>query len=321
MTDLSIILVCYKGWTRLSKCLESLASYSGKEIKSEVIVVDNRSDDEMLLTIEKKYRDFRFIHNTINGGFANGSNLGAGYASGEFVLFLNPDTVASESEVEKLISTARENPGYALLSCRQINERGKESTASGAFPSFNNLTGLQRSIMGNRMSEIRNPKGGVDFPDWVSGSVILMRRKTFIEVGGFDEDFWMYFEDVDLCRRVRNGFGEVAFCRDIAIEHNHGGSSRINLKTTVLTKTEVKISQHVYISKHKRGAERFFIQTFLVVNNIITGAIMALIGLLFFFIPKLFSRILIFYGLMKYYTGAALRLSWISHRSLNFLKN
>jgi GT2 family glycosyltransferase len=321
MTDLSIIIVCYKGWEPLVKCLDSLASFSGNSFTTEVFVVDNRSDDEMIFTIEKRYPKFRFIHNKINGGFANGSNLGAQHASGEFILFLNPDTVASESELDKLISAARQNSGYGILSCRQINDRGKESTVCGPFPSFKNITGLQRSLLGNRMSEIRNSKPGVDFPDWVSGSVIMMRRETFKELGGFDEDFWMYFEDVDLCQRVRNGFGEVAFCRDITIEHNHGGSSRVNLKTTALTKTEVKISQHVYISKHMRGVERFCIQIFLVMNNIITGALMAMIGLLLFFIPKLLSRTLIFYGLMNYYSRALFRLSWISPRSFNYLKN
>ena len=321
MTDLSIIVVCYKGWNRLTTCLESLASFSGKNIKTEVIVVDNRSDDEMINIIEKRFPQFRFIYNKVNGGFANGSNLGAGYSSGEFILFLNPDTVASESEVEKLLNIARQNPEYALLSCRQINDRGKESTASGPFPSFNNITGLQRSLRGNRMSEIRNPKAEIDFPDWVSGSVIMMRCETFKELDGFDEDFWMYFEDVDLCRRVRNGIGEVAFCRDITIEHNHGGSSRINLKTTALTKTEVKISRHVYISKHFRGKERLCIQTFLVINNFISGAIMALTGLLLFFIPKLYSRTLIFYSLIRYYFQAAFKLSWISPRSVNFPDN
>jgi Predicted glycosyltransferases len=130
----------------------------------------------------------------------------------------------------------------------------------------------------------------------------------------------MYFEDVDLCRRVRNIDSEIAFCRNITIEHNHGGSSRINLKTTTLTKTEVLISRHVYISKHKTGLEKLLIQIFLVFNNLISGGIMALIGLLLFFIPKVFSRTLIYYRLIGYYTGSLFRFSWISPRSVNFHK-
>jgi hypothetical protein len=147
-----------------------------------------------------------------------------------------------------------------------------------------------------------------------------MRYETFKKESGFDEDFWMYFEDVDLCRRIRNTDCKIAFCRNITIEHNHGGSSRINLNTISLTKTEVHISRHLYISKHKKGFEKILIQSFLVLNNILSGGAMAIIGLLLFFIPKVFSRTLIFYRLTSYYLGSLFRLSWISPRSVNFQK-
>jgi hypothetical protein len=320
MADLSIIIVCYKGWERLNKCLDSLRPFTGGNFKTEVIVVDNKSDDETIFAIEKRFPKFSFIHNKINGGFANGSNLGARNALGEFILFLNPDTVVSEPEIEKLLKTAKQIPAFAIVSCRQVNEKGKGSISYGPFPSMFNLTGFQRAIFRSRKSEVRSQMSEVIFPDWVSGSVVLMRKETFLKLNGFDEDFWMYYEDVDLCRRVRNFGGEIEFCRNITIEHNHGGSSRINLKTTSITKTEVHISRHVYISKHKTGIEKFLIQAFLVSNNIISGGIMALLGLLLFFIPKVFSRTLVFCGLIKYYIGSIFRLSWISPRSVNFHK-
>jgi GT2 family glycosyltransferase len=320
MTDLSIIIVCHKGWDRLNKCLNALNSFTGENLKTEVIVVDNKSDDDTIFKIEERLPKIRFIYNEINGGFANGCNLGARNASGEFILFLNPDTVATEYEIEKLLKSAKQNPDFGIVSCRQVNEKGKESITCRPFPSFFNLTGFQRAIFGNRMSEVRSQRSEVSFPDWISGSVVLVRHDTFEKLGGFDEDFWMYFEDVDLCRRVRNLDCEIASCNNITIEHNHGGSSRINLKTTSSTKTEVHISRHVYISKHKTGVEKFLIQTFLVLNNLISGGLMALIGLLLFFVPKVFSRTLIYYRLIRYYTGSVLRSSWISPRSVNFLK-
>lgn len=321
MTDLSIIIVCFKGWERLNKCLEALNSFKGENFRNEVIVVDNKSDDDTINKTEIRFPKFRFIYNKINGGFANGCNLGAGNASGEFLLFLNPDTVASESEIEKLLNTAKQNPEFAILSCRQVNENGKESIAYGPFPSIFNLTGFQRAVFGNRMSELRRQTPEVIFPDWISGSVVLIRQTIFRQINGFDEDFWMYFEDVDLCRRIRKIDSEIAFCRNITIEHNHGGSSRINLKTTSLTKTEVHISRHVYVSKHKTGIEKYMIQTFLVLNNLISGCIMALLGLFLFFSPKVFSRTLIYYKLIRYYIGSLFRLSWISPRSVNFHRN
>jgi GT2 family glycosyltransferase len=318
MADLSIIIVCYKGWERLTKCLQSLDSFTGKNFTSEVIVVDNKSDEHRIYEIEKQFSKFKFIHNTINGGFANGCNLGAKNATGEYLLFLNPDTVATESEVEKLINTAKQNPSYSILSCRQVNENGKESVASGPFPDMFNLTGFQRAVFSRRQATGDRQQEEVYFPDWISGSVVMIKRDLFQKISGFDEDFWMYFEDVDLCKRVRNLPGEIAMCCNITIEHNHGGSSRINIKTAALTKTEVHISRHVYISKHKTGLSKLIIQAFLVVNNLISGGLMAILGLILFFIPKVFSRTLIFSLLVRYYTRALFRLSWISPRSVNF---
>jgi GT2 family glycosyltransferase len=318
ITDLSIIIVCYKGWDKLHKCLESLDLFTGVHFSTEVIVVDNKSDDEIIYQTEARFSKFKFIYNKVNGGFANGCNLGAGKATGEFLLFLNPDTVASESEVEKLLSTAKQNPDFAIVSCRQVNAMGKESNATGEFPSILNLTGFERAIFKKKKAAEHKHLQDISFPDWVSGSVLMIRQEIYRKIGGFDEDYWMYFEDVDLCRRVRNIGGEIAFCSNVSIEHNHGGSSRINLKTTSLTKTEVYISRHNYISKNKTGFEKFIIQTFLVINNLISGGIVALMGLILFFFPKVFSRTLIFGRLIKYYAGTLFRVSWISPRSVNY---
>lgn len=318
MIDLSIIIVSYRGWARLTKCLESLDTFSGKNFSMEVIVVDNKSDDETIYQLEERFSKFRFIHNKINGGFANGCNLGGRSATGEFFLFLNPDTVASESAVEKLLFVAKQNPEFGIVSCRQVNERGKESVASGPFPHLFNLTGLQRTIFKSRTPRTGSRMPHITFPDWISGSVVMISGEVFRKINGFDEDFWMYFEDVDLSRRVRNIKLEVAFCNNITIEHNHGGSSRINLKTASLTKTEVHISRHVYISKHKTGFNRFIIQTFLVINNLINALFTGVLGLILFYIPKGFLRTVILFRLVRYYFGSLYHHKWISARSVNY---
>ena len=153
MTDLSIVIVCYKGWSRLIKCLESLDSFTGDNFKTEIVVVDNKSDDNTFKQIAERFSKFRFIQNTVNGGFANGCNLGAKNVEGEYLLFLNPDTVAAESEVEKLLNTAKQNLSFSILSCRQVNDKGKESIAMGQFPGLSNLTGFMRAISGGRKAE------------------------------------------------------------------------------------------------------------------------------------------------------------------------
>lgn len=285
----------------------------------EVIVVDNKSPDRKIYEIEKNFPGFRFIKNNVNGGFANGCNLGADVAEGEFLLFLNPDTVVQEEDMVKLLAEAQQNTDLTVLSCRQINNKGKESRPYGPFPSIRNMTGIQRSLsgyFGNKASG--NGKNNIIYPDWVSGSVIMINKKEFQRIRGFDEDFWMYFEDVDLCRRIHDSGGRVAFLRDITIEHNHGGSSRMDLKTSSITKAEVMISEHVYVSKHIKGQEKILMQTLLVIMNLIPGLALALAGIVLFFVPRVFVKTLVFGRLVAYYAGALFRMNWISRRSVNF---
>ncbi len=324
MTDLSIIIVSFRGYGRLRQCLDSLKNISGQKLTTEVIIVNNCPGDEVFYSIEKQYPGFRFIDNKTNGGYSNGCNVGASVATGKYFLMLNPDTVVTEEALEALLSAARSNPSFIITSCRQVNEKGRENIAWGPFPEFKNLTGFMRAVSGSDYKSQRKMNQEFSsrffFPDWVSGSVILISKGDFARLNGFDEDFWMYFEDVDLCRRARNLGGEVAFCSDIVIEHNHGGSSRINKNTASLTKTEVIISKHLYISKHKEGFNKLNIQTFLVLNNFISFGLLAIAGVIFFFIPKLYLRTLIYVRLLDYYSGSLLRGSWISPRSVNFRK-
>ena len=114
--DLSVIIVCYKGWNSLNRCLESLDSFSGKSFTMEVIVVNNNPGDDAFEEIEKRFTKFMFIHNTVNGGYSNGCNLGAAKAAGNYLLILNPDTVAKEEEIIKLLQTARSDPSFFIIS-------------------------------------------------------------------------------------------------------------------------------------------------------------------------------------------------------------
>jgi GT2 family glycosyltransferase len=312
--DLSVIIVCYKGWDRLNRCLESLDSFSGKSFTMEVIVVNNNPGDDAFVEIENRFTKFMFIQNAVNGGYSNGCNLGAANAAGNYLLILNPDTVAREEEIRKLLQAAKSDPSSFIISCRQVRENGKESKAMGSFPWQKKETSGREPGSNGRKNREKN----IIFPDWVSGSIMMIQKEIFDSLKGFDEDFWMYYEDVDLCRRARNAGGKIAFCNDITVEHNHGGSTRADLRTTSVSKCEVQISKHLYFKKHETGIKRVLIQAITVADNLITGIVTGLTGLVFFFIPKLFVRFLVFLRVTGYYTGSLFRKSWISPRSVNF---
>lgn len=303
--DLSVIIVCYKGWEKLTLCLESLEWFQSERFSFEVLVVDNNSGDDQLLTLEKRFASFRFLRNRVNGGYANGCNLGFKESVGEHILILNPDTIVTEDAISELLDELKKNKNCGIVSCRQVRSDGRMTKPWGNFPA---LPGRKRN----------NPDSGAEhfFPDWVSGSLMLMTRDLYIRLNGFDERYWMYSEDVDLCRRTRDLGYEVALFNNITIEHNHGGSSRIDLRTTALTKTEVQTSRHLYISIHLKGAERALMHLFIIADNMVSGLVAFIAGSIFFFIPKLRVRVLIFLSIIAYYWTALKKHSWVSRRSV-----
>lgn len=320
--DLSILIVNYRSWKSLSECLDSLKSMGRSVVDYEVIIVDNDSDDGVIDDFEKKYEGYHFIRNQVNGGYANGCNLGAGIAKGKYFLFLNPDTALSGDSVFRLYDRMKLQDGLILFSCRQHNAKGKELIAFGVFPDFGTLTGhgraLSKLLFGKGNLLIPGTGGNCIHPDWVSGSVMMISKESFRTTGGFDEDFWMYYEDTDFCRRIRNLGGDIFYYTDLWILHNHGGSSRISLKTTALTKTEVIISHHVYISKHFNGLKAILLQAILVSGNTVSGILLSVIGLILFFRPEILVRTIIFARLIRYYAAAIQKGKWISPRSVNY---
>jgi len=146
MIDLSIIIVNYKGWDSLKICLTALESFKNNKYSFEVIVVDNCSNDNQLSVFQKRFPNFHFFENKGNYGFSNGNNYGASKAKGEYLLFLNLDIIATESSVGKLLQIIKINHDISILSCRKMNNKGKEENICRFFPSFKTLTGLFRAI-------------------------------------------------------------------------------------------------------------------------------------------------------------------------------
>ena len=320
MTDISIIIVNYRGWRRLTQCLDSLKAISNNLYFFEVLIVDNRSEDGLLESFIISYPEFTFISNTGNLGFASGCNLGARHSSGSYLLFLNPDTIIAESALHGLLQEVRSRNQFSIVSCNQIREDGSQEKPFGSFPSIFTLTGWMRAIS-RVLSAQKIPFTETNeyvFPDWISGSVVMISKKTFYALNGWDEDFWMYFEDVDLCRRARLKGGEVVLMKSICIEHNHGGASRINQNIKALTKTEVNISRHVYISKHDLGIRASLMHIILIINSLLFGFIPAIAGIVFFFVKSLRTLSRIYIRLLQYYAIALRRGTWISKRSVNF---
>jgi len=320
LPDISVIIVNYRGWKRLAQCLDSLDSMEDLRFSHEVMIIDNHSDDGQLDLFRQRYPKFSFLLNAGNLGFSNGCNLGAANTHGSYLLFLNPDTIVSADALFGLLREARNRRLFSVISCGQFRENGAEERPFGEFPTLSNLTGWLRAF--NRMV-FRQKNGSFRrtdayiYPDWISGSVVMIGRESYQKLGGWDEDFWMYFEDVDLCCRATLAGGEIVLLRNVTIEHNHGGASRINPQITALTKTEVEISRHVYISKHESGTKALYIHIFLIFNNLILGLLPAIWGILFFYVNGLSAGSKIYARLVHYYWDVLRSGKWLSKRSPN----
>ena len=253
MTSLSIIIVNYKSWSVLEKCLESILSQGIDDI--EVIIVDNNSNDGLITKFKKKYINFKWISNKINAGFSKACNQGAEIAKNQYYLFLNPDTELEKNSLVKMKSIIDNFPN-SILSISQLDSDGNIGFPYGNFLSIRTFNGIIRFLDRLVSLENRNINNEKPFikPNWVSGSFLLIDRKNFNKLGGWDEDYWMYYEDMDLCKRANIIGIDIVLINSISCTHHHGKSSKVNLKTRVKAKTHSIKSGVIFIEKHYRGA-------------------------------------------------------------------
>lgn len=325
MELISIIIVNYRGWNALKKCLNSLDQIDSDQIQFEVIIVDNDSKDGKFDKFKDEFPSFQFVRNEGNFGFANGCNLGANVSNGNFLLFLNPDTIIQNDTLQSLKDIYQSHPQIALLSCEQKDEDGRIEKQERLFPTFFRFFGVFRSFdrffnKEKYQDRFKNTDSEIIFPDWISGSLVFTDRSWFDKVSGWNESFWLYLEDVDFCKRITEQGGRVGISKNISILHMHGGTSRINLKTKALTKTEVIISKHVYISLHFKGLEALLLHFLMITGFLIERIFLSLIGFVLFFKPKLRVNIFILKNLLNYYFNALKHLTWISPRSVKYGK-
>ncbi len=323
MNKLSIIIVNYKGWNALDECLNSLEDIHSEKYPLEVIVVDNCSNDGNFFVFQKKYYQFTFILNSGNNGFANGCNVGAANATSDYLLFLNPDTKVDKPNLESFFEAyIKYQNEIAVLSCLQVDENGKFYKQHNLLPKFATFFGIPRAIyklfFKNKISAIFQENEDFMYPEWITGAVVLLSKKWFDKVSGWNEDFWMYMEDVDLCKRITDANGKVAVYKKATIFHKHGGASRINIKTKALTKTEVIISKHAYIQNNFSPLSGFFLHSRLIFGVLLEKLLFSIIALPLFFVQKLQVNKLILKNYISYLFSVVKNNTFISPRATKF---
>jgi len=222
--DLSIVIVSYNTEKLLDDCLSSLiSSFKGTALSYEVIVVDNISTDGTREMLKDKYPGVITIFNGENVGFGRANNQGIRKAKGEYVLLLNSDTVVPKGQINKLYQFATSRP-KSFVGPKLLNADKSSQTSCGPFfslPVVFSALFLKGDVVGmTRWSPLREKN-----VDWVSGACFMGKRKAFLDGLLFDEQIFMYMEEVDLFMRAKKRGYQVLFYPGSRIVHLGSGSS------------------------------------------------------------------------------------------------
>lgn len=267
---ISIITINYKKSDLTIACIESLYGVFEKKFldnQMELIIVDNASDDGSVLKLREKiknrnYKNVNLIENDLNSGFGKGSNTGARRAKGKYLLFLNNDTEAKDPRIIKMAEYMDKNQDVSILGGQLSNPDGSLQASSGNFYTLGRailmLLGTQKySFFGT------DPKA-IARVDWVTGGFLMIRKKVFDGLGGFDDKIFMYAEDMEFCYRAKMKGLNTYFFPDVLVIHaQHGSGSRtfaiVNIYKNLL----------YFYKKHKSPPEYLILKFLLIAKALI----------------------------------------------------
>ncbi len=261
MIKLSIIIVNYNTKILLHQCLSSL--YGQTHLFSfETIVVDNNSRDGSVDMVMEKFPHVYLIESKENSGYARANNAGLKMARGKYVLFLNSDTKVMGDALEKLVDFLDSHEDTAVVSSRVVYPDFSDQGVARTFPTPINAVFSRKSILtrlfpNNKYSKkyIVSRMHGSNEPfevDWVSGACLMVRRKVVEEVGHLDEKFFMYWEDADLCFRIKQRGWHVYCVPQAKVIHHEGKSSHTMISNRLIIEFNKSV-YHYYRKHHIRG--------------------------------------------------------------------
>lgn len=229
--DLSIVIVNWNTRDMLRSCLASISRQPG--LQTEVIVVDNASEDGSADMVAEEFPGVRLIRNGANLGFATATNQGLRIAGGRHLLLLNSDTLVLGDVLADSVRYMDEHPDVGMMGCKVLNEDGTTQMTCSLYPSFLNL--LLQTLGLNRLERPRWLRR-YQMLDWardderdvevISGCYLVARREAVAQVGLLDESFFLYGEETDWCRRCAEGGWRLVFAPIGNIVHFGSGSSR-----------------------------------------------------------------------------------------------
>ncbi|MDD5274116.1 MAG: glycosyltransferase family 2 protein, partial [Methylovulum sp.] len=231
MITLSVFIVTYNSAPQLRPCLDSLRAQTLGDI--EIIVVDNASRDDTVAIVRNDYPEVQLLANPSNLGFANANNLALTVAHGRYVVLLNPDAVIPPDTLQQAVKLMEKTPDAGMGGGLLQGPQGEWQPSARQFPSLLNealvLSGLAgrfpKSRFFGRFDRSWADPSVAAVVDWVPGAFAILRRSLLTEIRLFDSRFFLYYEEVDLCRRIHDANFNVYYWPELVITHIGGASS------------------------------------------------------------------------------------------------
>ena len=295
-TEVSVIIVNYNSEQVLVPCIESVKDNASK-VQYEIIVVDNASDTRSVQFLRQKFPDVKFIINKKNLGFGAANNKGAEAAQGSYLFFLNPDTLLLDNALLRFYHfLEKEKPEAVSCGGNLVTPDGAATTSYGNFPSVLQEIGdmgFRRFFpayynkhlkIGKTVKRLSSP---VRVP-YIVGADIFVKKKAFLEVGGFDEAFFLFYEETDLFSRFHKK-GYISYILpEVKIVHLEGPPLMSNGKLNPEKWAIWEKSKYYYFKKHQGSLIAIFVKILQVISLVFHS----------------------FFGRTKYPLGKTLRITW-----------
>jgi GT2 family glycosyltransferase len=267
--DISVVVVSFNTRDLLRECLRSL-DQACEGLRCEVFVVDNISRDGSADMVEREFPAVKLIRSTVNLGFAAANNRAFPLVRGRYVVLLNSDAFFHPGALQRSVSHMDAEQEVGLGGARLVGRDGSWQPSARLFPSLLNdfltLTGLSARFPHSRFfgrfdRTWANPNEAADV-DWVPGAFSILRREVLEQVGYFDEAFFLYYEEVDLCRRIKAAGHTVRCWPDVVVTH-YGGESSKTVQTLTMSSSGSQLTlwrmraAFLYFRKH-HGATAWF---------------------------------------------------------------
>jgi GT2 family glycosyltransferase len=266
LADLAVIVVNWNTRDLLRRCLDSVAENTGS-LKVQVIVVDNGSHDGSQEMLRSDYPGITRIENTTNVGFARANNQGAACASAPLLLLLNSDAAILPGTLRTAVAFMQAHPRVGIVGLQLLNDDLSLQPSGGRFPALAStmvsLLPIPRTWR-LRYEECRSPRdySRVTYIDAVSGAALIVRRHLFEELGGFDEAFHFFCEDIDLCWRAKESGRAVAYLPSAEVVHSWGAarSHTPRIRQGLMSQR----AQYLLLQRHKPTWQAMVLRSYLI---------------------------------------------------------